>query len=64
MWRYLWELLSDWFRLDCKGVTAIEYALVAALIAIVIIVAVKAVGTDLTTIFTTIGTKLAGHHDD
>jgi pilus assembly protein Flp/PilA len=34
------------------GVTAIEYALIAALIAVVIIVAVKAVGTGVNNTFT------------
>jgi len=42
------------------GVTAIEYGLIAALIAVVIIAAVKAVGTDLSATFTSIGTALAG----
>jgi pilus assembly protein Flp/PilA len=45
---------------DQSGVTAIEYGLIAALIAVVIIVAVTTVGTDLTATFTSIGTALAG----
>ncbi len=45
---------------DQAGVTAIEYGLIAALIAVVIISAVKIVGTDLTTTFTNIGTALSG----
>jgi pilus assembly protein Flp/PilA len=40
------------------GVTAIEYGLIAALIAVAIIVAVRAVGTDLVTIFNNIATAL------
>jgi pilus assembly protein Flp/PilA len=36
------------------------YGLIAALIAVVIIVAVTAVGTDLSATFTSIGTALAG----
>jgi pilus assembly protein Flp/PilA len=48
------------FIKDQAGVTAIEYGLIAALIAVVIITAVKAVGTDLTATFTSIGTALAG----
>jgi len=36
------------------GVTAIEYGLIAALIAVVIILAVTAVGTNLRTTFETI----------
>jgi pilus assembly protein Flp/PilA len=45
---------------DHSGVTAIEYGLIAALIAVAIIVAVTTVGTDLTATFTSIGTALAG----
>lgn len=41
------------------GVTAIEYGLIAALIALVIAGAVVTVGTDLNTTFTNIGTCLA-----
>ena len=40
------------------GVTAIEYGLIAALIAVVIITAVTAIGTDLQGIFNYIATKL------
>jgi pilus assembly protein Flp/PilA len=45
---------------DQSGVTAIEYGLIAALIAVVIIVAVTAVGTDLSATFTSVATALAG----
>ena len=45
---------------DQSGVTAIEYGLIAALIAVVIIVAVQLVGTNLTTTFTSVATALAG----
>lgn len=41
-----------------SGATAIEYGLIAALIAVVIITAVGTVGTNLTTTFTTIGTSI------
>lgn len=40
------------------GVTAIEYGLIAALIAVVIIGSVTIVGTKLDAIFSYIGTKL------
>lgn len=40
------------------GVTAIEYGLIAALIAVVIITAVTAIGTDLAGIFNYIATQL------
>jgi pilus assembly protein Flp/PilA len=48
------------FHQDEEGVTAIEYGLIAALIAVVIIIAVKAVGTNLNAIFT----KIAGELDN
>ncbi|MGA9216409.1 MAG: Flp family type IVb pilin [Methylocella sp.] len=44
---------------DQTGVTAIEYGLIAALIAVVIITAVQTVGTDLTATFTSVATALA-----
>ncbi len=40
------------------GVTAIEYALIGALIAVIIVTAVTSVGTNLSPIFTTIASKL------
>ncbi len=45
---------------DQSGVTAIEYGLIAALIAVVIITAVTTVGTDLSATFNSIATALAG----
>jgi pilus assembly protein Flp/PilA len=47
------------FLADEEGVTAIEYGLIAALIAVVIIVAVTTIGTELDQTFDTIGTKLS-----
>jgi pilus assembly protein Flp/PilA len=46
------------FVSDERGATAIEYGLIAALIAVVIITGVTAVGTNLSTTFTTISGKL------
>jgi pilus assembly protein Flp/PilA len=48
------------FRLieDRTGVTAIEYAFVAGLIAIAIVTAITTIGTELTAPFTTIAGKL------
>ncbi|KVC87181.1 hypothetical protein WJ47_03105 [Burkholderia ubonensis] len=46
------------FLRDDSGVTAIEYGLIAALIAVVIIGAVQLVGQDLNGVFTTIGNEL------
>jgi pilus assembly protein Flp/PilA len=40
------------------GVTAVEYGMIAALIAAVIIGAVTTIGTKLSTMFTTIGTDI------
>lgn len=47
------------FYQEEEGVTAIEYGLIAALIAVVIIVAVTAVGQNLQVIFNTIAGALA-----
>ena len=46
------------FLRDESGATAIEYGLIAALIAVVIISAVQAVGTSLSTTFTTVSGKV------
>jgi pilus assembly protein Flp/PilA len=43
-----------------EGATAIEYGLIAALIAVACIAALQTVGTQLSTTFTTVGTKLSG----
>ena len=43
---------------DQSGVTAIEYALIASLIAVFIITAVQTVGTKVSTVFNEIGTTL------
>ena len=51
------KLLSR-FLVDESGVTAIEYGLIAALLAVVIIVAVSAVGTNLSNTFSTVASSL------
>jgi len=43
---------------DDRGVTSVEYGLMVALIAIVIITAVALVGTNLSTLFNTVAGKL------
>ncbi|WP_416558905.1 Flp family type IVb pilin [Limnohabitans sp. yimb22184] len=48
------------FLADEHGATAIEYGLLASLIAVAIIVPVTAVGTELTSIFNDIVAKLPG----
>jgi pilus assembly protein Flp/PilA len=52
------NLISRFVR-DESGATAIEYGLIAALISVVIITAVTAVGTNLSTTFTAISNALA-----
>lgn len=46
------------FLREEEGVTAIEYGLIAALIAVVIITAVTTVGEDLVSVFEAIATAL------
>lgn len=46
------------FARDEEGVTAIEYGLIAALIAVAIIVAATAVGTQLDAVFTYVAGEL------
>lgn len=53
------NLLSSFIRND-RGATAIEYGLIAALISVVIIAAITAVGTQLSTTFTSVSTALSG----
>ncbi|MDR6499691.1 pilus assembly protein Flp/PilA [Burkholderia ambifaria] len=47
-----------WFAQDRSGVTAIEYGLIAALIALGIVVALTTIGTDLSTVFSTVAATL------
>jgi len=51
------NIISRFVR-DESGATAIEYGLIAALIAVVIITGVTAVGTKLSTTFDTLSTNL------
>ncbi len=53
------KLLNKFVRNE-SGATAIEYGLIAGLIAVVIIVAVTTVGTGLKSKFDSIGTSLKG----
>ena len=46
------------FLSDESGVTAIEYALIASLIAVFIIVALQLVGTQVSTVFSEVGNTL------
>jgi pilus assembly protein Flp/PilA len=45
-------------KMDQRAVTAIEYGLIAALVAVVIIVAVSTMGTNLTNTFNKVSTEL------
>lgn len=58
--KYLQTKLARFMKED-EGVTAIEYGLIAALIAIVIILAVQAVGTNLSTIFQSVADALVSN---
>ena len=55
--RYLRTLFSNLTK-NQSGVTAIEYALIAALIAVAAIAAFTLVGTNLSTTFSTIAAQL------
>jgi pilus assembly protein Flp/PilA len=48
------------FAKDESGATAIEYGLIAALVAVVIIAALTALGTSLTETFNAVSTELGG----
>ncbi len=52
------KALINKFINDEDGATAIEYGLIAALIAVAIITAVRAVGTELTNTFSTVASNL------
>ena len=54
------EFLNAWLDLksDTSGVTAMEYALIGSLIAVVIILAVTTLGTNVNTVFQTIANAL------
>jgi len=51
-------ILVPSFRLDKRAVTAIEYALIAALIAVVIIAALKILGTSISGTFNKVSSEL------
>ena len=53
------ERIKNFFK-DESGASAVEYGLLVSLIAVVIIVAVTALGGSLSTIFTNASTAIAG----
>ena len=48
------------FRKDERGASATEYAMLIVFIALVVAVGAQALGTDLSNLFTTIGTTING----
>ena len=54
------KVQRNFFCQDARGVTAIEYGLIAALIAVVIIVAVTNVGDNLNLVFDTWSAAVLG----
>jgi pilus assembly protein Flp/PilA len=57
--KHLALILARTFKInDEKGVTAIEYGLIASLVAVVIITAITLLGTNLSTTFNTVAGKL------
>ncbi len=55
------EYMKAWLELkvDRRAVTALEYGLIAALVAVVIIGAVTTLGKDLSTVFGKVNAQLA-----
>jgi pilus assembly protein Flp/PilA len=58
MRRLLTALMNSRLATSEAGVTAIEYGLIAALVAVAIVTAVTLVGTNLTTVFNNVAGKL------
>jgi pilus assembly protein Flp/PilA len=64
-WQILWGREAETMRLlrkfynDASGATAIEYALIAVGLSVVILLAVNAMGGQLKTTFTTVKDELA-----
>jgi len=58
MTRFLKYMAASRIIKSESGVTAIEYGLIAALIAVVIIAAVTLIGTNLSTVFHTVATSV------
>ena len=52
------RLLLKRFVADDAGATAIEYAMIASLISVLIVTAVTTIGTSLSSIFTTVSASL------
>ena len=58
--RHVSKTVAGWLAIDSeRGVTAIEYGLIASLVALAIIVGLTLVGVNLGALFTYIGGKVA-----
>ena len=58
--RHVSKTIARWMSIDSeRGVTAIEYGLIASLVAIAIIVGITLVGTNLNDLFNFVGGKVA-----
>jgi len=57
--RSFFATIASRLRRDQRGATAVEYGIMVALIAVVIIVAVSLLGTNLTKTFHDVGCKVA-----
>lgn len=56
------KLALESYKNDERGVTAIEYGLIAAGIAVAIIIAVETVGVNLTSLFTKVANEIGVHN--
>jgi pilus assembly protein Flp/PilA len=57
--RHLSKTVAGWLSIESeRGVTAIEYGLIAALVALAIIVGITLLGTQLNTLFSYIAGKV------
>ncbi|MEJ0015831.1 MAG: Flp family type IVb pilin [Acetobacteraceae bacterium] len=56
----MFSYLATWMQLktDCRAVTALEYGLIAGLVAVVIVTGVTLIGTNLSTMFTGVAGKI------
>jgi pilus assembly protein Flp/PilA len=57
--RRLWQVTKDFVRRE-DGPTAVEYAVMLALIIVVCLVAITALGTNANATFTSVSNNLAG----
>lgn len=57
--RRMSKAVANWFSIESeRGVTAIEYGLIASLVALAIIVGITALGVNLNSLFSYIGGKV------